>query len=70
MKELEIEKVKSIKNEYEVWRFLGSARKKKSVTENTIGKGEWKEHFRILLEGSDERKVGQIHKQEEEESEK
>ena len=58
-REAELEQIKNIKHESEVWQYLNGARNKRIVIENDIGKREWKDHFRTLLEGAEERTVGQ-----------
>lgn len=66
IKEEEEAQLRGIKNETEAWKFINKYRKKRETVENSIGKHEWLEHFRNLLEGSSERKVGEERKVEEE----
>lgn len=58
-KEEEEAQLRNIKNETEVWKYLNQFRRKRTRIENKIGKHEWKEHFRILLQGSDEKVRGE-----------
>ena len=57
-REMEMEQIRNIKNENEIWKRLNLSSKKKVKVENKISKKEWKDHFRSLLEGSDERRLG------------
>lgn len=69
-REKEIEEIKKVKNESEIWQFLKGSDKKKEKVDNEITKEQWKEHFRSLLEGSNSKKVGQKRKKDEEMEEK
>ena len=69
-REMEIEKIKNLNNESDVWQFLNSERNRRVSVENKISKTERKNHFRKLLEGLDERIVGRTRKLDEEIGEK
>lgn len=69
-KDAEVEKLRQIKNESEVWNFLNSHRKRRERVENNIDSEEWKRHFVKLLEGSEERTMGEIRQECEEIAEK
>ena len=64
-KENEAAELRSIKNESEVWKFLNKTRRTRKTIENCITKEEWNNHFRTLLEGSAEKKVGVDRRREE-----
>ena len=57
-KEEDEAELKEIKNEVEVWKYLNKGRKKREARENKIKKEVWVEHFRTLLEGSEEKSLG------------
>lgn len=58
-KEEELEKLRKIKHEGDVWKYLNKFRKKREERHETqIGIGRWKEHFRDLLGGCEEKIVG------------
>lgn len=68
-KENEMEKIRNLKNENEIWNFLKGVNKKREKVENEISDEQWMEHFRKLLEGSDEMKIGQARRREEDREE-
>lgn len=55
----QMEELKKIKHETQVWKFINKHRKKRDLKGNSIGKEEWVEHFTLLLEGSREKKIGE-----------
>ncbi|XP_014213600.1 uncharacterized protein LOC106643113 [Copidosoma floridanum] len=57
LKEMEAAQLRRIRHEKDVWKFLGTG-KKKNFVENDISMDAWKEYFRFLIEGSCERIVG------------
>lgn len=62
-KDEELEKIKQIRKESEVWKYFNKYRKKKSERyEKQINLENWKDHFWNLLEGSDERILGEKRK--------
>jgi len=52
-REKEEMKLRRLKKEVEVWRFINKKRGKKRLIGNNIKKAEWKEHFRNLLGGEE-----------------
>lgn len=66
----EIEKIKDLKKEQDIWQYLRGSYKKKESMVNEISKEQWKEHFRVLLNGSDCRKTGLRRNQEESQEER
>lgn len=68
-KEAELQEIRMLKNENDIWSYLMGKEKKKVKVENRISAQEWKEHFRELLECAEERKLGEARKMEEEDKE-
>lgn len=66
----EEEKLRSIRTEEEVWRYINKFRKKKEKIDESINLESWKAHFMDLLRGSEERKTTRIKKGKDEEPEK
>ena len=70
MKEFEIKQLRQLTNEKDVWKYLTGSRKRREKIENNITNEEGKNHFVTLLEGSEERKLGDSRQTCEEEEEK
>lgn len=66
----EKEKLKSIRTEEEVWRYINKFKKKKEKIDENIDLESWKAHFMDLLRGSNERKITRIEMNEDMESKK
>lgn len=45
------ERIKKLKNEAEVWKFINKKRRKRQWMKNYIKKEKWIEHFKELLKG-------------------
>jgi len=48
-REKEEKKLREIKKETEVWRYINRKRARRAVKENDIEEGEWKKYFKELL---------------------
>lgn len=58
-KEVEIEKMKKLKKKSDVWQCINGENRRKGKMDNEINKEMWKDHFRNLLNGSENRRKGQ-----------
>ncbi|OXU17255.1 hypothetical protein TSAR_008375 [Trichomalopsis sarcophagae] len=58
-KETEEAELRNIKRENDVWKYLNKSRKKRIKIENNIKENDWLQHFINLLEGSEEKCLGE-----------
>jgi len=49
----EEKKLREIRKETEVWRYINRKRGRKTVKKNDTEEGEWKKHFKELLRGTE-----------------
>ena len=58
MEKRQEDELKEIKNENQVWTYINKFRKRKEKKDNNIKEEEWVKHFRLLLDGTEEKVLG------------
>ena len=56
-KQKEVEEIKNIKTEGVAWKFINRMRKKKERISEKIERRKWRDYFKKMFNGSDEKKI-------------